>query len=54
MEIGYYLSLVDFTAQEKLLPIIHYIENKYPAAVFDEAYSAKTKIPTYMYLSTEN
>lgn len=47
MEIGYYLSSIDFAVQEKVLPMIHYIETKYPAVVFDEVYSAKTKIPTY-------
>lgn len=47
MGIGYYLSLIDFAVQEKVLPMIQYIEKKYPTAVFDETYSAKTKIPTY-------
>ena len=34
MGIGYYLSLIDFAVQEKVLPMIHYIEKKYPTAVF--------------------
>jgi hypothetical protein len=35
------------TEHEKVFPMIHYIEMKYPAVVFDETYSAKIKIPTY-------
>ncbi len=49
MPIQKYLKCQPAEIQNKLMPIIIYINNTYPNAIFDELYSDKTHIPTYRY-----
>lgn len=42
-----YLNMVDRKAQNKVLPVIEYIESNYREAFLDREYSEKTKIPAY-------
>lgn len=47
MNIKYFLDLVDTETQNKVLPIIKYINDKYKEAELSDSYSPKVKIPTW-------
>ncbi len=49
MPIETYLNMTDDKTKSQVLPIISYIEDSYNQAVFDEAHSEKTHIPTWRY-----
>lgn len=49
MTIFDFLAMVDDNTKEMVLPVINYIEQNYPNAIFDDNYSVKTKIPHWRF-----